>query len=82
MTDPHDTDAELVAQFKAALAKLPRKQRNIFLAFRIEDVSCREIAELTGLTVDQVEHQITRALYKLAKQMDGESLTWRERWFT
>lgn len=82
MTDPHETDAELVAKFKAALAKLPHKQRDIFLAYRMEDVSCAEIAELTGLTVDQVEHHIIRAMYKLMKQMDGESLTWRERWFT
>ena len=82
MTQPDETDAERVAKFKAALANLPRKQRHIFAAYRLEDVSCDEIAELTGLTVDQVEHHIVRAMYKLMKQMDGERLTWRERWFT
>lgn len=82
MTDSHETDAERSARFKAALARLPRKQRDIFLAHRMENCSYREIAELTGMTVEQVEHQIFRAMVKLMKQMDGERLTWRERWFT
>ena len=82
MTDRHVTDAERVAKFKAALSKLPRKQRDIFLAHRMENCSYRELAEITGLTVDQIEHHIVRAMYKLMKQMDGEHLTWRERWFT
>lgn len=79
MSDKHDP--ELRRRYDAALANMPRKQREIFLAHRLEDMSYAEIASRTGLTIRQVEQQMARAMYKLCKQMDGEPLRWWERWF-
>jgi RNA polymerase sigma factor (sigma-70 family) len=74
-------DAELRRKYQEAFAAMPRKQREIFLAHRLDDLSYAEIAERTGLTLRQVERQIAKALYKLCKQMDGQPLSWWERWF-
>lgn len=41
----------------------------------------REIARRTGLSVRQAERQMTKAIYKTAKQMDDHSLSWWKRWF-
>jgi RNA polymerase sigma-70 factor (ECF subfamily) len=51
------------------------------MAHRLDDMPYREIARRTGLTVRQVERHVARALYKLAKQLDGHKLSWWERWF-
>ena len=74
-------DPELARRFERAMLNMPKLQREIFLAHRLDDKSYGEIAERTGLTVRQVERQMARAVYKLAKQMDGEKLSWWERWF-
>ena len=74
-------DADLLRRMEAAMMNLPRRQREIFMAHRVHDMSYREIAERTGLTPRQVERHIARAIYKLAKQIDGSKLSWRERWF-
>lgn len=79
MSDEHDPD--LLRRLEAAVAAMPRKQRAIFLAHRLDDLSYAEIAERTGLSVRQVERQMASAIYKLCKQMDGEPLSWWERWF-
>lgn len=73
-------DAEFRRRYEKAFAAIPRKQREIFLAHRLDDMPYDEIASRTGLTVRQVERQIAKALYKLCKQMDGEKLSWWERW--
>jgi RNA polymerase sigma-70 factor (ECF subfamily) len=74
-------DAELLRRLEDAVASMPRKQREIFLAHRLDDMSYAEIARRTGLSVQQVERQMARAIYKLCKQMDGNPLRWWERWF-
>ena len=74
-------DPELLRRLEDALANMPRKQREIFLAHRLDDMSYAEIARRTGLSVRQVERQMARALYKLCKQMDGHPLNWWERLF-
>jgi RNA polymerase sigma-70 factor (ECF subfamily) len=75
------SDPDLLRRLDAAVASMPRKQREIFLAHRLDDLSYAEIADRTGLSVRQVERQMARAIYKLCKQMDGHSLNWWERWF-
>jgi RNA polymerase sigma-70 factor (ECF subfamily) len=77
----HKPDPELLRRLEAAVALLPRKQREIFLAHRLDNMSYAEIASHTGLSVRQVERHVARAIYKLCKQMDGEPLSWWERWF-
>jgi RNA polymerase sigma-70 factor (ECF subfamily) len=79
MSNPPNPD--LLRRIEAAMMNLPRRQREIFMARRVHNMSYREIAERTGLTARQVERHIAKALYKLAKQMDGRRLSWWERWF-
>ena len=74
-------DPELLRRLEDAVASMPRVQREIFLAHRLDDMSYAEIARRTGLSVKQVERQMARAIYKLCKQMDGHPLSCWERWF-
>jgi RNA polymerase sigma-70 factor (ECF subfamily) len=70
-----------VHRIAAAFASLPRRQREVFLASRLDGMTYVEISDRTGLTVQQVERHMSRALYKLMKQMEGHKLRWWERWF-
>jgi RNA polymerase sigma-70 factor (ECF subfamily) len=79
MTDKPDPD--LLRRMEDAMRAMPKMQREIFLAHRLDDMSYGEIAERTGLTVRQVERHMAKAIYKLVKQLDGEKLSWWERWF-
>jgi RNA polymerase sigma factor (sigma-70 family) len=79
MSDPADPD--LLRRMEAAILNMPRRQRDIFLAHRVHGMSYGEIADRTGLTMRQVERHMAKAIYKLAKQMDGEKLSWWERRF-
>lgn len=79
MSNEHDPD--LLRRLEAAVAAMPRKQREIFLAHRLDDMSYAEIAARTGLSTRQVERQMARAIYMLCKQMDGHPLRWWDRWF-
>lgn len=77
----NDLDAEPRRKYREAVSALPRKQRQVFLAHRLEDMPYDEIAQHTGMTVRQVERHMAKAMYKLVKQMEGEPLRWWERWF-
>lgn len=66
------TDPDVLRKIEDALARMPRKPREIFLAHRLDNMTYREIADVTGLTVRQVERQIAKALIHIAKQMDPE----------
>lgn len=79
MTD--QVDPELIRRLEAAVADLPSKQREIFLAHRLGAMSYEEIARCTGISLRLVERHMAKAIYKLAKQMDGHALSWWERWF-
>ena len=74
-------DPGLLHRIEEALLRLPRTQREIFLAVRCEDLSYEEIGRRTGLGAKQVERQFARALYKIDKQFHGGRLSWWERWF-
>ena len=63
------------------MLNIPKRQREIFLAHRLDDMSYGEIGERTGLTIRQVERHMAKAIYKLGKQLDGRKLSWWERWF-
>jgi RNA polymerase sigma-70 factor (ECF subfamily) len=64
-----------------AARNMPRLQREIFMAHRVEEMSYEEIARRTGLTIRQVERHMARAIYKLMVALDGRKLRWRDRWF-
>jgi RNA polymerase sigma-70 factor (ECF subfamily) len=76
-----DVDPELRRKYRAAFAKLPWMQREIFRLNAVEKLSYPEMAWLLGINVRTVERQLAKALYKIGKQMDGERLSWWERWF-
>ncbi len=58
----------LLAAVKA-LAELPARTREIFVLFRFESMSQREIAALYGVSVSAVEKHVARALAHLAQRM-------------
>lgn len=64
-----------------AVRSLPRLQREVFLAHRLDNLSYSEIGQRTGRSVKQVERLMAKAIYKLVKQLDGDELHWWERWF-
>jgi RNA polymerase sigma-70 factor (ECF subfamily) len=79
MSDSPDPD--LLRRLEEAMLNIPKLQREIFMAHRLDNMPYNEIARRTGLTVRQVERHIARAIYKLSKQLDGRKLTLWERWF-
>ena len=76
-----DTPDPGLSSLQDAICNLPRLQREIFIAHCQCRMSYGEIARRTGLSARRVERHVARAIYKLAKQMDGEKLSWWERWF-
>ena len=69
---------EHLARLERAVRSLPRIDREIFLARRLDDMSYAEIAERTGLTVKQVERSMTRALAGIDRHMCSTERRW---WF-
>jgi RNA polymerase sigma-70 factor (ECF subfamily) len=68
-------DPNLLRRLEDAMRAMPKLQREIFMAHRLDDISYREIARRTGPTVHQVERHMARAIYKLDKQLDGRKLS-------
>ncbi|RYG87766.1 MAG: RNA polymerase subunit sigma [Alphaproteobacteria bacterium] len=71
-----DPDPVALTRMERAVRKLPRLQREIFLAARPDDMSDVEIAERTGLSVAQVEWKIARALSSIARRMNRQHRRW------
>lgn len=74
MTD--DPDPVTLKRMERAVRELPRWQREIFLAARLDDMSYVEIAERTGLSVGQVEREIAKALVSIARRMARRPRRW------
>jgi RNA polymerase sigma-70 factor (ECF subfamily) len=74
-------NAELRRRYQAAFANLPCIQREVFQLHRIEGLTYAEIAWLMRVSERYVERQMAKAIYKLAKQMEGHPLKRWERWF-
>jgi RNA polymerase sigma factor (sigma-70 family) len=74
-------DPEAERTFVAAFSHLPWVQREVFRLHSSEGYAYAEIAWLLGVSERFVERQMAKAIYKLAKQMDAETLHWWERWF-
>ena len=73
-------NAETLARLERAVLHLPRLQREILLAVRLDDLTYAEIAERTGLSAVQVERQFRRGLSTYLRLMRAGRLGWRERW--
>lgn len=79
MPDPADPD--FLLRLEKAVAGLPRREREIFLAHRLDGMSYEEIAERTGLSVPRVERHLARALHRLDRALHRPSPRWWERIF-
>ncbi|MEV5022589.1 sigma-70 region 4 domain-containing protein [Sphingobium sp. LMA1-1-1.1] len=74
-------DPALIARLEDAVLRLPRIQRDIFLAIRLDALSYAEIAERTGLSNRQVERLFAQALANFRRNLgDPARHRWR-RWF-
>jgi RNA polymerase sigma-70 factor (ECF subfamily) len=60
---------EFLSRYHAALDKLSPKQREVFLSLREHDMSRKEIAEKTGLSVHTVNSHMNTALKILRQEM-------------
>lgn len=63
-----ETD-EIAARVRAAVDRLPDKQRTVLVLHRFEGLSCREAAEATGLSESSVESLLVRAYANLRKSL-------------
>lgn len=63
-------------RMERALRKLPRRQREIFLAVRLDDLGYAEIAERTGLSVRDVERELAKALANFSRRLDQRPRRW------
>lgn len=71
-----DPDPVTLKRMERAVRKLPRLQREIFLAARLDGMSYAEIAERTGLSVGQVEREIAKALVSIVRCMARRPRRW------
>ncbi|WP_066826815.1 sigma factor-like helix-turn-helix DNA-binding protein [Sphingomonas mali] len=78
------TDAEMLARLERAVRRMPRLQREIFLAIRLDDLSYPEIAERTGLSAREVKRQFANSLLCInyALNQPARQPTWKRlfRW--
>ncbi len=74
------TDAEIVERLEAGLQRMPKLRREIFFAIRLDDASYAEIAERTGLSVQQVERHFAESMLAIRDALDGRpSVSWWQR---
>jgi len=73
-------ESEIRERMERAMRTLPRRTREVFLAHRVDDMSYREIAERTGLSVREVERHMTRAIIAIDRVLDKSPVRWWERW--
>ncbi|MDF7775693.1 sigma factor-like helix-turn-helix DNA-binding protein [Sphingomonas sp. AOB5] len=74
-----EADPATLKRLARAVRKLPRLQREIFLAARLDDMDYVEIAERTGLSVREVERHIAKALVSIVRRMDRQPGRWWRR---
>ena len=60
---------ELKKRYELALAKLPEKQRTVFLMSRMENLKYHEIADSLGLSVKAIEKRMRNTLAALKQIM-------------
>ncbi|MFL9841162.1 sigma factor-like helix-turn-helix DNA-binding protein [Sphingomonas sp. ST-64] len=66
----HPTDPEIIERLEAGLLRMPKLRREIFLAIRLDGLSYAEIAERTGLSVEQVERHFAQSMLALRDALD------------
>lgn len=73
---------ELLEQMEAALLRLPRFTREVFLAHRLDDLSYVQIANITGVSVRHVEREMMRAIVGIDRALTEPQprSRWRSWW--
>lgn len=79
--DSAPPDPAMMARLEDAARRMPRFQREIFLAVRLDDNSYAEIAERTGITPEQVERMLAMAIGNFCRNFDDPSRCRWRRWF-
>lgn len=74
-------DPAFLRRLEEAVANLPRLQREIFLAHRLDGLLYADIAARTGLSVKRVKRLMADAICNIDRQMCGQRLRWWHRWF-
>jgi RNA polymerase sigma factor (sigma-70 family) len=62
---------ERMARLSVCLGRLTDKTRDIFLAYRIDGLTYREIAQHHGLSITTVEKHIAKATLQITTWMEG-----------
>ncbi len=62
---------EQIGQVAALLDKLPERTRAIFICYRLESMSRKDIATAYGISVSAVEKQLAKAMYLLTTAIGG-----------
>jgi len=62
---------ERLARMTHCLSRLGEKTRRIFLAYRLDGLSYKEIARRNDLSISTVEKHIARAMVQLTRGMEG-----------
>jgi RNA polymerase sigma factor (sigma-70 family) len=65
---------------EAALRRLPRLQRTVYIAACRDGLAYEEIARQTGLSVARVERLLARALIGLDRRLSVPRRPWWRRW--
>ena len=72
VSEPFNEDD--LTRLEHGVLKLPRLQRQIYLAVCSDRMAYEEVAERTGLSQKQVRRQLAKALYRLGCHMRGEPI--------
>lgn len=74
------SEAEIIERLEAGLQRMPKLRREIFLAIRLDDASYAEIAQRTGLSVEQVERHFAESMLAVSDALEGrQSAPWWKR---
>ncbi len=73
-------DKPTIEQLEAAMLTLRPRDREIFLAHRLDNMSYRQMAEITGLSIRQVQKRMARAMLDFDRALSGQPRQ-RRRWW-
>lgn len=68
--------AELLQKLAGCLAKLPKRQADVFVLSRFEGLGAGRIAGLLGCSQKTVRVHLHRALKRLARELDDDLVAW------
>ena len=62
--------SQMRAQYRAVVAALPPRTRQVFLLHRVEELQYKEIAERLDISIRTVEWHISQAICKIGKALE------------